>query len=152
MSRLKVELDEPEHGWIGLTIQEDGEERIRCSASHIVDSLEQLVGALRSTIDSCVESRVLWLEEPRELEMVFARRGDEVELRLASYSDHRHLREGRGEPLTFRGTSDAICLPFWRALRGLQGKYSEAEFHERWKRPFPVRELDALTHALGKAK
>lgn len=150
MAKLKVKFDEPEHGWIGFTIEVDGEERVNCSASHIFNSFERLVNALRMTFDSQVESTVLWLEEPWELEMIFAQRGDEVELRISSYSDYRHLPEYDNKPLIFRGTYEEICLPFWRALRELQGKYEEVEFHKRWKEAFPTRELALLTERLGK--
>ncbi len=152
MSKLKVKFDEPEHGWIGFIIKDDDDERINCSASHIFNSFERLVIALRMTLDSQIESKVIWFEEPYELEMSFARRDDLVRLEIRSYPDSRHVQKSEDQTEIFCGTYNEICLPFWRALRELQGQFSESEFKTRWREEFPTRELDLLTQALGKSK
>lgn len=152
MGRLKVKFDEPQHGWLSFVVKEDEEERVRCGASHIFNSLERLVVALQMTFDSQSESNVVWLEEPGESEMVFARQGDAVQLEIRFYADSRHIQKSGDEAEVFRGTYDEICLPFWRALRELQARYPEEEFKKRWRNGFPRRELDLLTQTLGKSK
>jgi hypothetical protein len=56
---------------------------------------------------------------------------------------------GRGEKeFEVSGSYGEICLPFWRALRSLQGRFSADELAARWHRPFPWKEIDLLTKAI----
>jgi hypothetical protein len=42
-------------------------------------------------------------------------------------------------------------IPFWRALRNLQGRFSIEDLNRRWHRDFPWREIERLTLLLKEA-
>jgi hypothetical protein len=48
-----------------------------------------------------------------------------------------------------QGTFAEICLPFWRALRNLQTRFSGDEFQLRWRHPFPGSGMQKLSANLG---
>ena len=47
---------------------------------------------------------------------------------------------------TFSGTREEVVVPFWRALRRLETEFVP----DQWRRPFPSRELAALTSAVNR--
>ncbi len=152
MSRLKIQFDEPEHGWIGLNIFDGEQQLAQCVASRVYNSFDQLVWALAAILDTRDERSVVWLEGPAELELRFSRRDDElVQLEITSFAGCKRPREKPDADFLFVGTYTQICLPFWRALRNLEGRYSPEELWRRWKGDFPHRELALLTARLGKA-
>ena len=80
--------------------------------------------------------------------MRFSISGDEVELDVYFFSDHRR-DFGNGErKLAITGSYEEICVPFWRALRDLQGRFSYEELETRWNRPWPWKEIGLLTAAV----
>jgi serine phosphatase RsbU (regulator of sigma subunit) len=143
--RLKVSFDNPEHGWVGLTISQ-GEKSLTIIASYTPsDSFLDLTNALHNLLCYRVGGVVTWHEEPAETEMRFSISGEDVELEVCFFSDHRR-DYGRGErELAITGSYEEICTPFWRALRSLQGRFSAEELDARWHRPFPWKEIDLLT-------
>ena len=84
--------------------------------------------------------------------MRFLKQEGAITLEMWYFDDHTR-RVGQKSQLEFSisGTYDAVCLPFWRALRDLQKLYTEKEFEQHWRSPFPTRELALLTQKLGKA-
>jgi hypothetical protein len=143
--KLNVSFENPEHGWVGLTISQ-GEESLKIIASYTPsDSFLDLTNALYNLRCYRVGGVVAWHEEPAETELRFSISGDEVELDVYFFSDHRR-DYGRGERvLAITGSYEEICTPFWRALRSLQGRFSAEELDARWHRPFPCKEIDLLT-------
>ena len=132
-------------GWVGLTIGQ-GEEPLTIVASYTLsDSFLDLTNALYNLLCYRVGGFVIWHEEPAQTEMRFSISGEEIELEVCFFSDH-HRDYGRGErELVITGSYEEICLPFWRALRNLQGRFSAEELEARWHRPFPWKEIDLLT-------
>jgi hypothetical protein len=146
--KLKVAFDDPEHGWVGLTFSRGGESATIVASYTPSDSFLDLTDALYNLSQYSGEAKVIWHSGPTEYELRFAKEGGVIRLAALEYPDH--LRDaGRGE-LFFEasGTYDEVCLPFWRALRDLQGRFSEAELNARWHRPFPSKEIDNLTALL----
>ena len=143
--KLKASFDNPENGWVGLTISQGGES-LKIIASYAPsDSFLDLTNALYNLRCYRVGSVVAWHQEPAETELRFSISGDEVELDVYFFSDHRR-DYGRGERvLAITGSYEEICTPFWRALRSLQGRFSVEELDARWHRPFPWKEIDLLT-------
>ncbi len=148
MPRLKVKFDEPEHGRIYLFVFADGKQVVHSDVSRIYSSFEQLVTALGAMLDGQEERIVVWLEGSAELEMRFSRHDDIIQLEITSFAGS--IRPHKNPEFTFVGSYNEICLPFWRALRNLEGRYSAEELALRWKGYFPHRELALLTHQLGK--
>lgn len=150
MPRFKISFDEPDHGWIGWDLKCDEEVVLTCVASHIYDSFDQLVTALGAMLDPREERFVVWMEEPAELEMRFVSRDGTIFLEINDFSNSLRPLGKPSADWAASGTYDEICLPFWRALRSLEGRYSPEELAKRWKGYFPHRELALLTEQLGK--
>lgn len=151
MPRLKVYFGDPEHGWMNVSISNNDVEFINFAASHIYyPSLSSLAAALLAMRDPCGKSTVHWMLEPAEVKMRFSKCEATVRLGIASFSASAHSLEGDNAEFIFAGTYDEICLPFWRALRNLEGRYSPEEWAGRWDSPFPRHELAVLTAQLGK--
>ena len=153
MSRLKVRFGEPEHGWMDLFILEDAQE-IHRDVSDIFPSFDLLVTALLSMWQGEAEATATWAEEPSELDLIFSRLDEFIRLEVVPFpgSFRPYSRATLTiEPIfTFVGSYEGTCLPFWRALRELEGRYSPEELARRWTSPFPYRQLALLTEQLGK--
>lgn len=146
--KLTVAFDDPEHGWVGLTISRGGDGVTILSSYTPSDSFLDLTNALYDLSLYSGEAGVVWHSGSTEYELRFAKGDDVVRLEAFEYPDHKR-DAGRGELLfAASGTYEGICLPFWRALRDLQGRFSEAELNARWHRPFPSKEIDDLTALL----
>ena len=149
--KLKVAFDDLEHGWVGLTISY-GVETVTIAASYTPsDSFLDLTNALHNLL-SDGEAKVTWHCEPPEFDMLFARNGANVSLEIYEYSDYRRGSERGEKVFAVSGTYEEICLPFWRALRDLQGRFSAEELNARWHRQFPSREVDLLTSEIKEAR
>jgi len=152
MPHLKVRFDEPEHGWIGLSLATSDEvHHYNCSYAGLgAGTFEQLTRALLALTDQQGRYQVEWFYNPDCLRLVFTREEDQIELVVAHVDNPFTVPIETFGWFQLRGTYDEICLPFWRALRTLQGLYPEAEFKARWHYPFPTRQLALLTQQLGK--
>ncbi len=82
--------------------------------------------------------------------MHFCRVGEIITFQVLLWPDSGRKSFQQNKVFSTSGNYAEIYLPFWRALRGLQGRFSVAELEERWHNPFPQRELNALTALLGK--
>src|SRR5215813_10657582 len=125
--KLEVSFDDPAHGWVCLTIN-CGDKSAAITASYTPsDSFLNLTNALYSLLHYEGEATAIWHEEPAETELRFSRLKDLVGLEVWSFFDHRR-DDGKGERvLAVSGSYEKICLPFWRALRSLQGRFSNEE-------------------------
>ena len=146
--KLRVAFNDPEHGWVGLTISR-GETTTILIAEYVPsDSFLELTSALHNLLQWECEATARWQYNPTTYDMRFQRSGGYVSLEIFEYPDHRRI-EGRGKRIfSARGTYASICTPFWRALRDLQGRFSPEELDARWHRPFPSREIELLTLAI----
>ena len=90
---------------------------------------------------------VVWNEEPIESEFRFRRNGELVSLEVLEFPDHRRVLQPASR-FDFQGSYEEVALPFWRALRDLQGRFSGEELAARWHRSFPTSDLDDLTSVL----
>ena len=145
--KLKVSFDEPEHGWIAITISAD-DERFMLIPSHVpYDSITELAAALNKILEGYSEAVVRWNEGPAEYEFVF--RVSEGALNLDVYEVDR-IQGGirRNSVFSLSEPRDRLLISFWRALRELQGRYDPSEYERRWKEPFPTREMEVLTQRI----
>jgi len=145
---LKAAFDDPEHGWVGLTISRGGEAVTIITSYTPNDPFLDLTNALYNLFLYDGEAKVVLHYGSNEYELRFLREGDVVRLDVYEYPD-RLRGVGRGERFfEASGSYEDICLPFWRALRNLQGRFSEEELNARWHRPFPSKEINGLTALL----
>ena len=151
MEKFKVGFDVPDAGWILMTLEYAGRV-LTVNASHVYDSFPPLVSALTVLAAGPDEATVVWQCEPAEYQFDFVRKGNTVALQIQSHQDScRSVFDVREPELSITGSYEEICLPFWRALRHLQGLFSDEEWNNRWQRPFPSAELNRLTAAIGKS-
>ena len=149
--KLKVSFDEPEHGWIAITMSADDEKFMLIPSRVPYDSITELAAALNKILEGYSEAVVRWSEGPAEYEFVF--RVSDGSLNLDVYEVT--LVQGgirRDSVFNFIGPRDQLLISFWRALRELQGRYDPAEYERRWKEPFPTRELEVLTQRMKALK
>jgi hypothetical protein len=142
--KLKVAFDDLEHGWVRLTISYSVETFIIVASYTPRDSALELTNALHSLL-SDGQAKVTWHCEPPEYDMWLFRSGSNVSLEIHEYSDYRRGIERGEKAFALSGTYEEICLPFWRALRDLQGRFSAEELNFRWHRPFASRDIGLLT-------
>ena len=152
MSRFKVRFGDPEPGWMNVALLDNDVDLISFTASHIYyPSLSSLTLALLTMRDPRGQSLVHWMLEPAEVEMIFSKIDEAVTLEITRYPDDARPLEESVADLTFTGSYNEVCLPFWRALRNLEGRYAPEELAMRWESPFPHHDLAVLTERLGKS-
>ena len=145
---LKVHFDDPSCGWVELAIKSDDVE-VRIVGSYSPeDSFLGLINALQAMLQTQGRQIVTWFEEPQEVELCFQRTVELITLTIERFSDHRRVEHSGKTVLESSGTFAEICLPFWRALRNLQGRRTVQEMRQGWHRDFPHAELDRLTAAI----
>lgn len=150
MGKLKVTFDGPKAGGVWINLQ-SAAQSVSISATYIYNGFFPLVDALSRMWTAPGEATVCWQCEPSEVEMRFRREAEIVSLEVVWFPDGRRSIFTESEPdLSASGSYEEICLPFWRALRSLQGRFSVSEFEERWHGSFPTQELASLMRLLDK--
>ena len=150
MNKPSVIFGDPKLGWINVSLQ-FANQTFSMEDSDIYNPFFPLVDALLQLHTAPGQSVVNWTVEPTEYDMHFSRVDETVTLDILAWPDSSRNDFHQENVFSASGSYDEICLPFWRALRGLQGRFSAADLEERWEDLFPQRELNALTVALGKA-
>jgi hypothetical protein len=112
------------------------------------NSFLDLTNALHGLLQYEGRLTITWHEEPGEFEMRFSRREKVIRLEIVEYPNHRRDLVTGGTALDISGIYEEICIPFWRALRDLQGRFTTEELDGRWLRPFPSQEISLLTDAI----
>lgn len=149
MSKLSVTFGDPEFGWIDVDLR-FGAETFSIEASDVYNAFFPLVDTLLQLHSAPGQNIVNWTVEPTEYDMHFSREGEAVTLDIFVWPDLSRNSFRQEKVFSASGSYAEICLPFWRALRGLQGRFSAADLETRWQNSFPQRELNALTVVLGK--
>lgn len=152
MSRLRVEFDWPDHGWLKL--------ELRCeqvvfaeSFSHIHPTLPRLCDALCALAEGRQPRPVVFVLEPQEFELSFrSQQNDHCSVNAVRFPDHGRDPEDGEVVFEYSGTSPEVVLSFWRALRQLQTRLPDHEFTARWREPFPANEMALLTAAVERIK
>ena len=150
---MKIIFENLHIGWIGFRVLNNEKLIIQDSFSYTpYDSLGDLIDILDIMWKSVFEVHkiVILHNEPKEYELSFSKKDDVISLEIRHYEDNRRMSPPH-EPLFYiTGDYKKICLPFWRALRRLQSEHTAEELSRKWKRSFPVLELDELTRNLKK--
>jgi hypothetical protein len=142
-SKLEVQFDDPQHGWMAMSIRSDSDVTLTMS-SVAYDTLNELIEGLHALITGDSYRTIRVFEEPTVCELRFECEGTAIRLNVL-----RPSSRGDGEPLLETdGNFSEICLPFWRALRNLQSRFSAEEFALRWGRSFPLSGMQKLSTEL----
>ncbi len=144
---MRVVFGEPEAGWLPVSISCDTG-NLSFDASDIYPSLEMLITSLHALLLANEARTMIWNLEPAEYEFQFARNAENITLIVWEYADSRRSQSDGNLRLTTVCSYAQAALPFWRAIRGLQGRYNESEWQGRWSREFPVQSLEQWTLSL----
>ena len=152
MSQLKVEFDQPEHGWLKLELRSE-EVLLSDTFSHIYPTLPNLCDALCALASGSYSRPVVFLLEPQELELSFTSHEDQkCIVNVVRFADRGRDSRNREVAFAYSGPSREVVLSFWRALRQLQTCLTEDDFTTSWGEPFPAHEMAALTAAVERIK
>lgn len=149
--KLKIRFDEPEHGWIALTIGA-GEEPFHVVATYVpFDCISEMAVALNQLLSNEPRATVRMGDGPIEYEMSFNVRDNQIKVEISIVT---RAWGGTERQFLFGFTEEygQTLIAFWRALRELQGRYEPAEYQRRWHQPFPTRELEVLTERITTLK
>jgi hypothetical protein len=146
-SKLKVKFDDPDEGWIGVTLTSDnGSVKIVVSYTPN-DFFSDLIDALTQIHAYEGDTEVVSYRGPISFCLRFARQDNRVHVSLDRIEPNALSQITR--LLEFSGQVSDVVGSFWRALRDLQGRFSEAELTRRWHRPFAWDDIDQLTGRLS---
>lgn len=145
--KLRVEFDDPDHGWIGFRVESDSGTFVESFSYTPYDSFAELATSIALIYKGAETASSTWSAEPTEIELAFSRTDETVELRIERWRDC-HRTEEPGRRLTASGSFDQICRPFWRAMRNLHTRFEPAELDRRWHRQFPHDQVSRLTALL----
>lgn len=149
---LHVQFDDPDHGWIGISIQQQDNSFAESFSYAGYDSLRELVRSLGLLLKAETTSSVTCLIGPAEFDLRFERNLDVIQFTVVVLASHRRL-QGTGESaFSASGSFEQICVPFWRALRELESRFNKKELAERWHREFPHDELCRLSKRIRSLK
>ena len=145
-NKLSISFDNPEHGWISLAVHHKQTE-FDMNLSYVsINSFEELIKALGKVwIESYCSVVVKWLAEPDIYELRFSRKDNDVLFEIYWQNGSQKLCRLK---FNYAGNKESICLPFWRALRSLEGRFSPDELTERWHCKWPSDSLRKLTEII----
>ena len=144
---LRVKFGAPEAGWMLVEFHSNSAD-VSFDISYIISDLRRFVEAVHALSFAGGWQSVLWYAEPTEYELQFCRADETVRFQIVEYPGGGRTGAKGLILLDVSGSYAEIALPIWRAIWELQGRYTEAEFAERWKAPFPTDALNKWTASL----
>src|SRR6266436_161875 len=133
-SKLRVQFDDPQHGWMTISIRSDASLVTLTVSSVVYHTLDELVEGLHALATGDCSRCVRIMEEPTVCELQFKRESVPIGLRVCRRTSRDHCQTLFETESSF----SEICVPFWRALRNLESRFSAEEFSRRWGRPLPA--------------
>lgn len=136
MPRLHINFTGPQHGWLGIRIQADGEE-INVDASYTpYDSLTEFVEALVQILEFASSKPIPINEEPQESELQFFREGENLVI------THTILGKSHNGPqTTLRAPFRSATREMARKLKFLFDEVGYDGFVEHWRRRPPKEQI-----------
>lgn len=135
-------------GWAMARIQ-DGEYTVDVTISYLHDTLRELGEAARALADGAASSRVVFMDEPGEVQMLLARRGDFLDYELRWFDDWNSWGMHPADKFTILHHGSTTIARFFGEVRkefeALLASYGEEGYRERWvEHDFPVELLRDL--------
>src|SRR6187549_3415318 len=94
---VRVRFDDPDNGWIGLSIKTEEAGEFQDSFSYTpYDSFLDLITAISSMSQGNGDATVSWNAEPTEYDLRFERSDQQVRLEIQRHPDNSRIK-GRGE-------------------------------------------------------
>jgi hypothetical protein len=122
---LRVRLSQPQHGWIELKIETQGEEFEEAISSTPHDFLLELASALSLALHGLLH------------------------FQITKYPSLSRGQRSGSVVLSSHAPALGIVIPFWRALRNLEGEVEAAKYREAMRRDFPSSNLKRLSDLIA---
>lgn len=150
-SKLKVEIDAPEHGWTHVKLR-SGDSFYEFFPSDVpVDSIKELLDAMLEILNGNKESKVYWNDEPVEHNFIFAAENELCGIKI--YEVFESIAgKNLEERFSFSGTKYEVLRPFWKALCDTKSKQSLDEYEKHWGNSFPSAEMLEIKQKLKSLK
>jgi hypothetical protein len=139
-NRFNIFFENPEHGWLPVTLQFNDEE-LELDVSDVpVDPVCELISALLDISESR-SKKITWFLEPVECELEFTVTGDFTKLEVS-------LNENNSKSLehSIEIETNHMLLTFWRALR----KFETFDIKNHWE--VPIEYIEKLTSKINEIK
>jgi len=150
-SKLKVEIDAPEHGWTHVKLDTEN-----CSYQFFpsdvpIDSISELVKAIFEILNGNNQSKVYWNDEPVEHNFIFTVENEICDFKVYEVFESV-IEKNLEERFSFSGTKYEVLRPFWKALCDMKSKQSLEEYEKHWGNPFPTNEMLEIKQKLKSLK
>lgn len=99
-------------------------------ASDVYNAFYALVDTFLQLHSGFGQNIVSWTVEPTECDMYFSRADETVTLDILVWPDSGRSSFRQENAFSASGSYGEICLPFWRSLRGLQGRFPAVELEK----------------------
>ena len=148
--QLPVSFLKPQDGWIEFAVRttdEEFEEFVSYTPNDFVLELATALSLAMQGGDGVAVASC----EPITYELKFSgvTATDMTHLLIVKYPDWKRNRKSACVELSFQATTFGIVLPFWRALRDLEGRVSATEYRETMRRDFPTSGLQRLSQLVS---
>jgi hypothetical protein len=130
-------------GWADCYV-EDASGKAKAHISYVTRAPEEFLEAVSRLVLGAAEQRVQFEAEPNAFRWIFNQHQGQVNIRLFEVPDDT-LPDTAGTPLwTSRQPTSTLARAVLRAFDQVEEEHGEDGYFERWRSPFPRRELDAL--------
>jgi hypothetical protein len=150
-SKMKVEIDAPEHGWTRVKLDSENGSYQFFPSDIPIDSISELVKAILEILNGNNQSKVYWNDEPVEHNFIFT-----VENEVCYFKVYEVFESVAGrnleERFSFRGTKYEVLRPFWKALCEMKSKQSLDEYEKHWGNAYPTNEMLEIKQKLKSLK
>jgi hypothetical protein len=109
-SKLRIQFDDPQHGWMAMSIRSDVGVVTVTVSSVAYDTLDELVDGLHALTTGDGYRAVRIMEEPTVCELRFKCESGAMGLKVCRLS----LRNDGQTLFEADGSFSEICVPFWR--------------------------------------
>lgn len=130
-------------GWADCTLA-DQDAEVTVLASYVAETPEELITAVARVVSSSSEARVDFEAEPTGYRLLLRRDGDDVWMRLLRLPSRWSNDLAGTELWASRQPVDVLARAVVRCFDDVARACGEDGYHQRWHRPFPRLELEAL--------
>jgi len=151
-NRLEVCLSNPENGWIEVavsTTEEDFKEAVSYAPNDFILELATALSLAMQGVNAVAVASC----EPVTYEVTFSGVSgtNMTHLQIVWYADWNREGKSARAVLSCQTTRLGIVLPFWRALRNLEGRLAATEYREAMRRDFPSSCLPVFGSVIASA-
>jgi len=149
-ANLKVEFSMPQNGWIELTVATPAQSLREVVSYTPNDFVLELTTALSLAMQGCQGEAIAHCE-PTTFSLTFSpsNREDVLLLQILKYADWQRNGHSASVVLAIEASKLNVVLPFWRALRQLEGQVSATQYREAMRMDFPSTALQRLTQVVS---